>query len=90
MQQSLESSELDDNFRLPGADSPADGLTEAKSDMVPLLRLLESGIFCPGGLRPFRGVSPRQGEGHECFFRRPSCCFGRVFYNIARAYLAAN
>ena len=38
-QRGLAESDLDNAFWLPGAERPADGLTEVRSDVVPLLRL---------------------------------------------------
>ena len=38
-------------YWLPGLENPAIGLTETRSDMDPLLRLLESGAYNPGALR---------------------------------------
>ena len=43
-------------YWLPGPDTPADGLTEVKNEMAPLLRLLQLGPLFPGTLRPFRGA----------------------------------
>ena len=45
IQQALEEGEPENICWLPATEIPADGLTEVRSDMVPLLRLLESG-FC--------------------------------------------
>ena len=57
IQQSLDHGELDNIFWLPGTENPADGMTKVKSDMPPMLRLLEHGEFHPGLLRPLKGVS---------------------------------
>ena len=61
IQQSLGSNELDNVYWLPGTDSPADGLTEVESDMVPLLHVFKSGTFRPGILGPLRGISSMEG-----------------------------
>ena len=47
-------------YWLPGLGNPAHGLTETKSDMGPLLRLLESGTYNPGALRPKQDVAPNE------------------------------
>ena len=39
-------------YWLPGMGNPAAGLTKGRRDMAPLSRLLESGKFSPGPLRP--------------------------------------
>ena len=49
-QQALEEGDLENAYWLPGTEPAADGLTEVRSGMVPLLRLLESGGFWPGQL----------------------------------------
>ena len=41
----------------PGLGSRNDGLTKTKSDVAPLLHLLESGTYSPGALRPLQGVA---------------------------------
>ena len=56
-QQAFGEGEMDNVFRVPGTENPADGLTKVRSDMEPLLRLLESGHFYPGSLRPLKGVA---------------------------------
>ena len=43
-----EDGDLGDAYRLPETENPADGLAKVRSDMVPLLRLLESGLFPRG------------------------------------------
>ena len=50
--QPKEGCELDNANWLPAAGNPANGLTQVRSDMAPLLRLLES-----GHLRPLNGVA---------------------------------
>ena len=57
IQQAVESGELANVYWIPGLENPADSLTKVKSDMVPLLRLMESGHYNPGVLRPLRGIS---------------------------------
>ena len=52
IQPALEQGGLGNVFRRPGAGNPADGLTKVRSDMVPLLRMLEPGRFNPGSLLP--------------------------------------
>ena len=52
-----EDKELDNIYWLPGTGSPADGMTRMKSEMSPMLNLLEFGAFHPGVLRPLLGVS---------------------------------
>ena len=53
----LVGSELDNVYWAPGTENPADGLTKVRSDMEPLLRLLESGHRNPGSMRPPKGVA---------------------------------
>ena len=47
----------DNAYRIPGPGIPADGLTDVKSGLAPLLRLLHSGSFCPEAIRPLRGMT---------------------------------
>ena len=61
IQQSIELEELNNVYWLPGAENPADGLTKVKSDMVPLLRLMESGTYAPGVLSPLKGLPSYEG-----------------------------
>ena len=56
IQQSLDNNELDNIYWLPGTEKPADGMTKVRSEMPPMLRLLEFGEFYPGLLRPLKGV----------------------------------
>ena len=56
IQQSLDNNELDNIYWLPGTENPADGMTKVKSEMSPMLHLLEFGEFYPGFLRPLKGV----------------------------------
>ena len=46
---------------MPGAENPAGGLTKVRSDVAPLLRILESGRFRPGIPRPLKGGYLRGG-----------------------------
>ena len=55
--------ESDSAYWLPGSENPADGSTKEKSDMVTLLRALESGAPQPGNLRPLRAISLKEGGG---------------------------
>ena len=56
IQHVLGEGDLEGAYWLPGAENLAGGLTKVRSDMDPLLRLLESGAFCPGRLRPLKSV----------------------------------
>ena len=47
----------DNAYWLPVLGNPAGSLAEKRSDLVPLLRLLESGTYPPGTLRPLRGAA---------------------------------
>ena len=58
-QQFIEEGELDYVFWLPGVENPADGLTEIKSEVGPILSLLETGRFQPGLLRPLKGLATK-------------------------------
>ena len=51
-QQAIEIQELDNAYWIPGKENPADGLAELHSEILPLLRLMESGTYNPGYLRP--------------------------------------
>ena len=57
IQQCIEDGELENAYWLPGAENPADGLTKIKSEMGPILSLLETGRFQPGFLRPLKGLA---------------------------------
>ena len=57
IQQALEEKELDNAYWAPGNKNPADGLTKLHSEILPLLRLLESGAYNPGILRPLKGIT---------------------------------
>ena len=58
--QFIEEGELDNAYWLPGTENPADGLTKIKSEMGPILALLETGRFPPGLLRPRKGPASRE------------------------------
>ena len=55
IQQALEHKELDNAYWIPGKGNPADGLTKLRSEVLPLLRLLELGPYNPGISRPLKG-----------------------------------
>ena len=57
IQQFVEDGELDSIYWIPGVENPADGLTKIKSEMGPILSLLETGGFQPGLLRPLKGLA---------------------------------
>ena len=50
IQQASEAADLENANTLPGAENPADGPTQVRSAVVPLLRLLEPGCFSPGSV----------------------------------------
>ena len=50
-------------FWSPGMGDPVDGLAEVRSDMAPLLRLLESGKFSQGSLCPLTGIQSKEAGG---------------------------
>ena len=52
IQQSLGEGELENAYWIPGTENPADGFTKLRSEMGPILALLETGSFQPGVLRP--------------------------------------
>ena len=54
--QALGAGDLENAYWLPGSENPAGGLTRVRSDVVPILRLLESGELRPGHLPPLKGV----------------------------------
>ena len=55
IQQSLEEGELENVYWIPGTENPADGLTKLRSEMGPILALLETGRFQPGVCGHLRG-----------------------------------
>ena len=61
-QRALGQGVLGNIYWLPGLDSPAGRLTEVRSAMAPLLRILESGRFCLGSPWPPKGAFPTGGE----------------------------
>ena len=60
IQQSLEEGELENAYWIPGTENPADGLTMLRSEMGPIMALLETGRFQPGILRPLKGLASRE------------------------------
>ena len=93
IQHGVEAGDLGDEYQPPGTDSPADGLTRVRIDMVPLPRLLESGRFRPGQLRPPKGVARKAKGSHVTKSnsictrtRRAKSCVGRVTWKTC-AYL---
>ena len=53
---------------VPGTGSPADSPAEDTSDTAPLLQTSQSGAFCPGALRPLRGMPFKEnGRGQYLF-----------------------
>ena len=56
----MEDGELENVYWIPGTENPADGLTKLRSEMGPILALLETGRFQPGVLRPLRGLASRE------------------------------
>ena len=60
IQQAIEIRELDNVYWIRGRENPADGLTKLHSGGLPLLRLMESGTYNPGYLRPLLGVACRE------------------------------
>ena len=60
IQQLLGAGDLENAYWLPGAETATDGLTKVQSDVVPLLRLLESGRFCLGRHRPPKGAARKK------------------------------
>ena len=63
-QQALGEGELGNASWLPGTGALADGLTKVRSGVVPLSRLLESGVLNPGYLRPLRRVARKELVAH--------------------------
>ena len=57
IQQAIEFQELDNVYWIPGKENPANGLTKLRSEILLLLRLMESGTYNPGYLRPLKGVA---------------------------------
>ena len=54
VRQALDNGVLDNVCWLPGPENLAGALAKVECDMVPLLRMLQSGSGCPGALRPLR------------------------------------
>ena len=65
-------------YCLPGTENPAGGLTKAKSDMGPLLRMLRSETCCPGAFRPLQGSSFQE-MGKEKDFLHAAITFSCSF-----------
>ena len=81
-----EDKELDNIYWLPGTGNPADGMTRMKSEMSPMLNLLEFGEFHPGVLRPLLGVGSSEPTGwlggHSAlinFGQLPNACIMSFF-----------
>ena len=60
IQQFIEDGELENANWLPGAENPPDGLSKIKSEMGPILALIETGRFQPGLLRPSKGLASQE------------------------------
>ena len=60
IQQFLEDGELENVYWIPGTENPADGLTKLRSEMGPIMALLEPGRFQPDLLRPLKGLASRE------------------------------
>ncbi len=60
IQQALEEEELNNVFWIPGTENPAAGLTELRSEILPLLRLSGLGTYNPGMLRPLKRISLKE------------------------------
>ena len=79
-QQAIEIQELGNLYWIPRRENPAGGLAKLKSDLLPLLRHMETGSYNPGHLRPLQGVAIR--EPYFVF----TCLFRAFFF--ARSALA--
>ncbi len=60
IQRTLEEKELGNVIWIPGKENPAAGLTKLRSEILPLLRLLESGTYNPGMLRPLKRICGKE------------------------------
>ena len=60
IRQATELKEFDNVHWIPRLGNPADGLPKLKSDVVPLLRLIESGSYNHGTPRPLNGAAFRE------------------------------
>ena len=60
IQQSLDDGELENVYWIPGTENPADGLTKLRSEMGPIMALLETGRFQPRISRPLKGLASRE------------------------------
>ena len=52
IQQFIEEGDLDNVYWIPGTENPADGLTKIRSEMGPILALLETGRFATWSSAP--------------------------------------
>ena len=68
IQQFLEGGELGNVYWLLGPENPADGVTEIKSDALPILNLLESGCFKPGVLKSLKGIDSNESANQDMRF----------------------
>ena len=57
IQQFFGGGELENAYWLPVVGNPAGGLAQIKSEMGPILSLLDTGRFQPGFLRPLKGIA---------------------------------
>ena len=57
IQQFIGEGELENVYWIPGVENPADGLNSLRSEMGPIMTLLETGRFQPGILRPLKGLA---------------------------------
>ena len=73
IQEALGGCDFENAYWLPGAENSADGLTRVRSDMVPLLRLLDSGRFCLGRLRALKGVAWQERVVHVAHSSSGAC-----------------
>ena len=60
MQQAIDIQGLRNVYWIPAREDPADGLTKLRREVPPLLRLMETGAYNPGYLRPLKGVAFRE------------------------------
>ena len=72
-QQAPKMQELRSVYWIPGLGNPTDGLTETESDMAPLLRLMESGVYNRGISVPLKGMAS---HGQRFVF----CLLGVLFF----------
>ena len=60
IQQFIDEGELENVYWIPGVENPADGRAKLRSEMGPIMTLLETGRFQPGTLRPLKGLASRE------------------------------